>query len=93
MVVAFDTLAASKQLQEAGLPEPQADAIVTTLAGGFGATVATKHDLETAVEKLDGKINQLREELRSEMHRQTAWTLGTLLGAISVATAIIVAAG
>ena len=93
MVVAIDTLAATKQLQEAGLPERQADAIVTTLAGGFGATVATKHDLERAVEKLDGKINQLRGELRSEMHRQTAWTLGTLLGAISVATAVIVAAG
>ncbi len=82
MVVAFDTLAASKQLQEAGLPEPQADAIVTTLAGGFGATVATKHDLDTAVARLE-----------SEMHRQTAWTLGTLLVAIGVATAVIVAAG
>ncbi|MYB42461.1 MAG: hypothetical protein F4X76_09810 [Chloroflexi bacterium] len=89
MVVAFDTLAASKQLQEAGLPEPQADAIVTTLSRGFGDNVATKHDLETAVARLEGKIN----ELRGEMNRQTAWTLGTLLGAITVATAIIVAAG
>ncbi len=82
MVVAFDTLAASKQLQEAGLPEPQADAIVTTLSRGFGENVATKHDLETAVAKLE-----------SEMHRQAAWTLGTLLVAIGVATAVIVAAG
>ena len=89
MVVAFDTLEASKQLQEAGVPEPQADAIVTTLSRGSGDNVATTHDLETAVAKLEGKIN----ELRGEMHRQTVLTLGTVLGAIGVATAIIVATG
>ena len=89
MVVAFDTLGASKQLQEAGVPERQADAIVTTLARGFGDTVAAKHDLNTAVAKLEGKIN----ELRGEMHRQTAWTLLGALGALGVATAVIVAAG
>ena len=89
MVVAFDTLVASKQLQAAGVPESQADAIVTTLARGFGDNVATKDDLQIAVAKIEGKIN----ELRGEMHRQTVLTLGTVLGAIGVATAIIVAAG
>ena len=89
MVVAFDTLDASKQLQAAGVPEPQADAIVTTFARGFGDNVATKHDLALAVAQLEGKIN----ELRGEMHKQTVLTLGTVLGAIGVATAIIVAVG
>ena len=64
MVVAFDTLVASKQLQAAGVPESQADAIVTTLARGFGDNVATKDDLQIAVAKIEGKIN----ELRGEMH-------------------------
>ena len=90
MVVAFDHSGRVRQLQEAGVPERQADAIVTTLARGFGDTVAAKHDLNTAVAKLEGKIDELR---RSAMHRQTAWTLLGALGALGVATAVIVAAG
>ena len=42
----FDTHAAVKRLQAAGVDEPQAEAIVDTLQGAVTSHVATKSDLD-----------------------------------------------
>ena len=50
----FDTLAYSKRLQAAGVPQPQADAQAEALAAAVTDQLATKHDLtevRTAIEK------------------------------------------
>ena len=41
----FDTLKASRKLQDAGISKPHAEAIVCSMADAFSDTVATKADL------------------------------------------------
>ena len=69
MVVTFDTLKASRQLQQAGFDEAKADALVSIFAGDVGASLATKADIAEVraevkavrayVEDLDVKVKDL----------------------------------
>lgn len=52
----FDTLAYAKRLKAAGVPEAQAEA----LAAAITNELVTKHDLNEADLKLEGKINILQ---------------------------------
>ncbi len=55
----FDTLAYAKRLKAAGVPETQAEAQAEALAAAITNELVTKHDLNEAVLKLEGKINIL----------------------------------
>ena len=52
----FDTLAYTKKLKAAGVPEAQAEAQAEALAQAITGEIATKHDLTEAVLKFDAKI-------------------------------------
>ena len=73
----FDTLRASRRLQEVGFEEAQADALVGIFADDVSENVATKSDIELL--KADLRAVELRMTIR-------------LAGLIAVATGIIVAA-
>ncbi len=59
----LDTLKATRQLQEAGFPESQADALVATFADGFGENLATKHDIALQGTELRSEIEAVRAEI------------------------------
>ncbi len=59
----LDTLKATRQLQEAGFPESQADALVATFADGFGELLATKHDIALVRTEIETQGTELRAEI------------------------------
>ena len=68
MALAFDTLQAATQLQEAGFEEAHARALVT-FAEGMSETLATKDDLEKVATALDTRIDQLEAKMDAEFSR------------------------
>ena len=83
----FDTLRATRQLQEAGFPEPQADALVATFADGFGEHLATKND----VGLLRAELREMEQRLINRMYVMMGGGVAFLTGVIAIATGIIVA--
>ena len=90
MVVTFDTLKASRRLQEAGFDETKAEAIVSIFAADIGASLATKDDLATTRTDLTHEINTVRTDLTheinmvradmKEMEQRLTVRMGTMLG-------------
>jgi len=75
----FDTLQASRKLQAAGISEPHAEAIVSSMSEAFSDTVATKADIES--------VKKLISDRESTMLR---WLMGMMAAAgVSVAIAMI----
>ena len=72
----FDTLRASRRLQEAGFEETQADALVSVLADDLSETVATKSDIEL---------------LRADVRELKQYVIIRLGGLVTVATGLIIA--
>ena len=88
MVVAFDTLKASRRLQEAGFDEAKAEALVATFASDIGANLATKADLEN----VRAEIKDVEQRLVIRMGAMVAGGVVVLLAAMGIVTAIILAA-
>ena len=66
----FDTLKASRDLKAAGIEARQAEAIVTTMAGAFEDTVATKSDvvaLRADIDKLEASTQSGLAEVKAEL--------------------------
>ena len=70
----FDTLTAARQLEDAGIENKQAEAIVTTMAKAFDDSVATKSDLAAVRADLDAvkaelkaDIQQVKADLKTEL--------------------------
>ena len=63
---AFDTLAVSKDLQDAGFETRQAEAIAWAVKQGQG-DLATKQDIALLKTELKSDIDQVRTELKSEI--------------------------
>ena len=63
MDVPFDTHSAVKRLTNAGFTEPQAEALSDTVHQAVTGGVATKADIA----ELDGKIDALGAELKTEL--------------------------
>lgn len=86
-VMAFDTLRFAKTPREAGLPDPQAEAI----AGGFGEALrehaVTKADLDLLEARLGGRIGGVEAQLDGRIDRIETM-LRYLIGAV---TALLVA--
>jgi hypothetical protein len=63
--MAIDTLKIAKRLREAGVTDPQAEAVVTSVQqAAEGAEFATKGDLHDVRSELKADIAALRSELR-----------------------------
>ena len=65
----FDTLAATRMLQDSGVAALHAEAIVKMTATAVQEGVATKGDiakLESDIAKLEGKIAELRAETKAD---------------------------
>lgn len=82
MAMLFDTLEASRQLQEAGFEKTQADALVTTFSRNMVENVATKDDLAV-----------LEQRLTIRFGAMVASATALILAAMAIATAILLAAG
>ncbi len=66
---AFDTLKAMRTLTDAGMQEPVAEAVVTTMNDAVTEGVATKADIA----KINGRLDVLKTEISS-----IKWVLGFL---------------
>ena len=66
---AFDTLKAMRALTAAGMQEPVAEAVVTTMNDAVTEGVATKADIA----KINGRLDVLKTEISS-----IKWVLGFL---------------
>ena len=91
--VVFDTLKAVEGLEAAGMESRQAKAVVTTMAGAFEDTVATKSDVVAVradIEKLEAST---RAELKDKATKTDLAEVKTdiLKVAITVVIAIILA--
>ena len=82
MAMLFDTLEASRQLQEAGFGKTQADALVTTFSRNMVENVATKDDLDILEQRLTVRFGAM-----------VAGATALILAAMAIATAILLAAG
>src|SRR5690349_8243662 len=73
--ITFDTLAYSKKLKKAGVPDKQAEAQTEIMAEMMTETIskqfATKNDLHTEVNKLRVEMKELRAEFKQDMAHQT----------------------
>ena len=78
----FDTLKASRHLRDAGFDEAQADALVTAFASGIPENLATKDDLAA-----------LEQRLTIRMYTVAGAVAAFLTAVMSIATAILLAAG
>lgn len=81
MAVTFDTLKASRRLQQAGFDEAKAEAIVSIFAEDVGTNLAAKDDLA-----------QLERRLTIRMGAMVAGGVAVLLTAMGIITAIILTA-
>ena len=67
MAVTFDTLKASRRLQDAGFDEEKAEALVSVFAGEIGASLSTKDDVAAVRTDLGREINAVRADLTQEI--------------------------
>ncbi len=71
----FDTLKASRNLKAVGINEAHAEAIVTTMAGAFEDTVATKADvvaIRADVVAIRADIDKLEASTKADLKAEIA---------------------
>ncbi len=74
----FDTLKASRKLKAAGIDEAHAEAIVTTVAGAFEDTVATKSD----VVAIRADMDKLEASIKGDI-KLLKWMIGVVLACVA----------
>jgi hypothetical protein len=89
--ITFDTLAYSKKLKAAGVPQKQAEVQAEALAEFIEEGVATKKDLKDTEVALRRDIKVLESDLKREM-KEMELRLTLRMGAIISASIAIVAA-
>ncbi|MGN2392773.1 coiled-coil domain-containing protein [Pelomicrobium sp. G1] len=76
--ISFDTHKFIRRLQQAGVSEAQAEAIVDAFREAYGeAELATKQDLRALEMKLEARFEALKGEMTL-----IKWMLGLLLGGV-----------
>jgi hypothetical protein len=81
MTTTIDTLSYVKKLEAAGVDRKTAEAHAEAINTTVVPLLATKADLDRAVERLDTRITGLASELRQEMLKQS---LGLLFGVLTI---------
>lgn len=74
----FDALKASRKLKAAGIDEAHAEAIVTTVAGAFEDTVATKSD----VVAIRADMDKLEASIKGDI-KLLKWMIGVVLACVA----------
>ena len=91
----IDTLAYAKALEAAGVERQAAEAHAEALIHHVLPDLATKADLEQAVERLEQRVDQTVERsehrLEATMHQQTVRHFGMTLGIVGLMNAILFA--
>ena len=89
----FDTLRCSKTLQEAGIPQAQAEAFATAQKAAFDEVLTAK-ELATQADilRLENKMEVNKQELESRIKEQELRLLKWQIG-IGFALAVIMAKG
>jgi len=96
----YDTHAAVRRLTEAGIPEPQAEAVVREQTHILEHNLATKADIETLRQETEAEIAAVRadvEKLRLETKagievaktELIKWMVGTNLGVVAIVIAAL----
>jgi hypothetical protein len=86
MAISFDTLAYTKKLKAAGVPERQAEAQAETLAEIVDERLATKKDLQEMEARFDTRINELSYKLTIRL----SGIMGSMIMmAVAILTAIV----
>ena len=91
MTLALDTLKYAEQLEAAGVTPQVAYAHAHALAAVVDQQLATKTDIEVVkgeIQKAELRLEAKIAEVRSDLIR---WTVGIVLGAGALQTAVIVA--
>jgi len=78
----YDTHAAVRRLTEAGIPEPQAEAVVREQTHILEHNLATKADIETLRQETKAGIGVAKTEL-------IKWVVGTNLGVVAIVIAAL----
>jgi hypothetical protein len=91
----IDTLAYAKELEAAGVERRAAEAHAEALTRHVLPDLVTKADLQSAVERLEQRVDQTVERsehrLESAMHQQSLRHFGMTLGIVGVMNAILFA--
>ena len=91
----IDTLAYAKELEAAGIDRRAAEAHAEALTRHVLPDLATKADLEQAVNRLEQRIDQTVERsehrLEQSMHQQSLRHFGVTLGIVGLMNAILFA--
>lgn len=86
MTMVFNTLQAARELREAGFEEPQADALATVFGRSLSQELVTKPALQA-------ELQTLEQRLTIEFGAMVAGAVAIMLAALSIVTAILLAAG
>ncbi len=93
MSVIFDTLAYAKELREAGVPEPQAEAHVRGIARIVDEQLATKYDIEDLKISTKRDLTELELRLKAEIEiaktDMIRWVGGMLVAQAAVIAALV----
>ena len=63
----FDTLKIAKQMEAAGMPRPQSEALATVLQDEFDDQIVTNQDLGVAVDRLESRIDAVDTKLSARI--------------------------
>jgi hypothetical protein len=90
MSAAFDTLRFARRLREAGLSEPQAEAMAEAFRDASTEALDTKHDMELLRADLGARIDRVETKLTGELtldmetsEETTTWVRVAVFGALA----------
>jgi hypothetical protein len=82
-MAAIDTLKLARELRErGGFTQEAAEATAEALNTALGERMASKADLDQAVERLEHRTDQLGSDLRADMNRLRAEILKWMFGQV-----------
>ena len=77
----FDTLAATRVLEEAGIERRHAEAVIGVV-GASRAELATKADLDTGLAGVRAEVRALRSDVRADLYRALWIQTGAIVGVV-----------
>ncbi|MDE0241110.1 MAG: hypothetical protein OXI95_04965 [bacterium] len=96
MTVAFDTLAAARDLEKAGMDRAQAEAVANVVRAGQGE-LATKADVDALREATRADLDALENRMMAALYRalwmQAAGIVGAIIALAGVALGLARALG
>ncbi len=83
----LDTLAASRKLEESGMPEPQADAVVEVVSHAMKDLVTKEHlaaELDRRFGKVDTEFAKVREDVAKSHRTLVGYIMGSTLATFAM---------